>query len=53
MKFISRLMVFFSSYMIFSILFFFTGQLWLAFIPVLGLLYLALGGFIHARNNRV
>lgn len=53
MKFISRLMIFFCTYMLFSILFFFTGQVWLAFIPGLGLLYLALGGFIHARNNRV
>lgn len=53
MKFINRLMVFFSSFMLFSFLLFFTGQWWLVFIPVLGLIYLALGGLIHGRSTRV
>lgn len=51
MKFTNRLIVFFCSYMFFVFLFFFTGQLWTIVVPALGLLFLAIGGFIHVRRH--
>ncbi|HKL84631.1 MAG TPA: hypothetical protein VJZ48_04105 [Bacilli bacterium] len=50
MTFKSRLFIFFNTYMWFAILLFFTGSLWTLILPVLGLLTLAFGGFIHVRH---
>lgn len=49
MNFQKRLMVFFMSYIWFTIFFFFWANFLFLIIPVLGLVYLVFGGRIHVR----
>lgn len=51
MSFQKRLMIFFMCYIWFTILFFFWANLILLILPLAGLLYLVLGGFIHVRHH--
>ncbi len=47
MKLKNRVYVFLTSYMCFAFIFFFTASLWALALPVLGLIYLGLGGLLH------
>jgi len=49
MKFKNRLMVFFLTYVCFVTLFFFWATFYWLMIPILGLIYLAIGGKIYDR----
>lgn len=52
MKFKNRLYVFFASYLFFPLFIYFNATLWGLVFPLLGLIYLIFGGFIHDRLSR-
>ncbi len=48
MKFKNRLYIFLNSYLLFVLVLFFFGSLWGLLAPLVALVYLVLGGLIHA-----